>query len=105
MANVIETEWALVRNVPSLYAHYETPQLYGKWRHRFIRAGFIQKTNRTWKRPVDAAIHRKEYNKTYYKAWRASHKDKVRQYVFDYWKRKLSEVRSNPENIGKFSIS
>jgi hypothetical protein len=94
---MIATEWASVRDVPSLYAHYETANLYGKWRQRFISRGYIEKTARTWTRPVDPD-HRKEYNRSYYRNWRLSHKAKVKEYVCNYWRRKiLREVRSTIE--------
>lgn len=84
----VKAEWEAVKDVPSLFKHYGTQREYQKWRERFVRAGYLTKNARTQKTKTDKLA----YNRVYYAKWRPLHKDRVMQYSYDHWKRKLGCV-------------
>jgi hypothetical protein len=81
----IAEEWARVQHVPSLRKHYGAE--YPKWYQRFRRKGYLVPSPRT---PAEEKLHkRREYARDYYKRWRATHKDKVRETQLRYYRKAL----------------
>jgi hypothetical protein len=82
----VHTEWEAVRNVKSLFAHYGSQRLYQRWRHRFLQAGYLKTRGKT--------RNTLAYNRSYYAHWRRTHRERVKQYTEDYWRRKLARVQT-----------
>lgn len=98
----IADEWAKVKEVPSLFKHYGSQAEYQRWRQRFLKAGFIQKSARTFtKKRKNPKEHRKAYARAYARKWRENHPAKSRQITYEHWKRRLladfAAVRLNPD--------
>ena len=95
-------EWDKVKDVPSLFKHYRSQAEYQRWRQRFLKAGYIKKTTRTFtKKREKTEEHRKEYAREYARKWRAHHPDSYREIYYEHWKRKLladfATVRLKPD--------
>ena len=102
MDNVHE-EWEKVKHEPSLHSYYGNQKEYQRWRSRFITAGLVQKTTRTWTLTDDPVAHKKRYRREYYQVWRKNNKQKVREYAYNHYKKRLladiaEMVCSNPVN-------
>jgi hypothetical protein len=92
MESIVKTEWEAVKNVPSLFKHYGRNQKeYQKWRERFVRAGYLAKNQRKQRR---SKADTRAYNRAYYAKWRPLHKDRVLQYSYDHWKKKIGCVQN-----------
>ena len=77
----IAAEWSRYKasGAPSVLAYYKGDRtLYNRWRFRFLRKGFIPKTK--------PSHNKAEYMRSYHK----KHPNKRRNYVMDYWKKKLN---------------
>jgi hypothetical protein len=89
MDEVVKAEWAKVRDLPSLRAHYG-PKEYAKWRGRFVRAGFVTpRKTRTREQQEASKQRRLDYTRQYYRQWRKQNKDRLKQYQYSYWKTRL----------------
>ncbi len=101
--DVVTQEWAKVKDFPSLFRHYGSQAEYQRWRTRFIAAGLLQKSTRTFiKNRENPLEHRRALLRTYARKWREKHPAKVKQITYDHWKRKLLAdfaacVRLNPD--------
>ena len=101
MERLVSAEWEEVKNVPSLYQHYGSAKEYAKWRHRLLKAGYLHKSDRTWKRHPNPKEHRLAYQREYYKQWRGRNGSKAKEHVYNYWKRRfLSEMEVRLKHTG-----
>ena len=91
MEQVVRAEWEKVKDEPSLFRFYGNQKDYQRWRTRFIKAGLIQKTSRTWTRKADPIEHRRAYAREYYTKWRKENKDRQKQYAYNHWKNRFIE--------------
>mgnify|MGYP000973802755 CR=1 FL=1 len=97
----VAQEWEKVKDVPSLFKHYGSQAEYQRWRQRFLKAGYIQKSARTFaKKRKNPEEHRKAYSRAYARKWRERHPVKAKEIAYEHWKRKLladfATVRLNP---------
>ena len=103
MDDVVAQEWAKVKDFPSLFRHYGSQSEYQRWRTRFITAGLLQKSTRTFiKKRKNSLQHRRALLRTYARNWREKHPAQTKQIMYDHWKRKLLAdfakcVRLNPD--------
>ena len=98
----VAQEWEKVKCEPSLFKHYGSQAEYQRWRQRFLKAGYLQKSARTFtKKRTNSEEHRKAYARAYARKWREKHPDKAREITYEHWKRKLladfATVRLNPD--------
>jgi hypothetical protein len=86
----IADEWAKVQYVPSLRKHYGAD--YPKWHQRFVRNGYLVPSPRT--SAEKRQQKRRDYARKYYKQWRATIKDKVRETQLRYYRKVLMQSAS-----------
>lgn len=105
---VVQAEWEQVKDVPSLYMHYDGDRrLYQKWHGRFKRKGLLKNRKTSWRKPRDLE-KRRLYARQYYKGWRQRNPERVKRYQLDHWKRKIAafKLQENVAQIPKtFSLS
>ena len=94
MEEVVAREWNKVKGVSSLYQNYGCQRDYAKWRYRFLKAGYVSKTKRTWAKAANPKEHILAYQREYYRKWRSKNKAKAKEHTHNYWKRRfLSEIQ------------
>jgi hypothetical protein len=104
MDSQVAAEWDKVKGCSqSLFKHYGSQAEYQKWRHRFLKAGYLEKTSRTFiKKDHDQHTeeHRREQARAYARKWRQQNKQRAKEICYNHWKRKLlgdfAAVRLNP---------
>ena len=82
-SSVIEREWQIVKDVPSLFKYYGSQREYQKWRARFLKAGFLKKKRGRSKE--DQLVH----NRAYYAEWRKRNSERIAMYNLKFWKKKI----------------